>query len=749
LSSPPPSLPAPPSATEILVGIGRAGLETGGQNPAGWSSDGVLGLGFFNFRPLPKNGLPRANAPSVNQRGLWHAVINSLRQTMAPPVNALAAAIRSSPLLLLTVGIQARADDLKAIKRDYDNVKPDGLCGFRSAYRAYLRSLGRPDGDPDLTDPIQRANFIHWLEIRHASFITPRPEIATKIREAIDWIPSDQGYGGSRRDPCFPKQHWFGFSYFAENEGPSSGNASDVSDGASFAGPTTPIIAVHLAGSSTGSLAVSLRRNNTPTEVLSDFALAHPASYDYLARGLGPTKALVFYDESHFWLFDRAHLGSTQLDEAVLTLCSALVALVLKHLPSPGEHVLTEGMLPVGAKRRGVRALPASASSTVTDLVSEDDEPAIGRPDLQCPKCGPGTGWTCTDSQTLGTPCTSCSTPGAPTGVVRFHCLCCNDYFCPTCAPSAPADGTALTDSPPIHPTGSHRPIPSVAATITRLPPHQCASSKSRRKQSSPSPEPNNDLKNHKGEDTPSPAPVVDSSTSTTSSPTSTSHRKAASDKFTSPRSTTCKVCPLNLKQTSHPQDSKWQCEECRIKKRLSYRTGGVSRTCPTCGTHWCGGCASTRSQADSSPPSQRTADHCSRATTVDDPEYLVEKIESHRDKKGRNKAGMGKLEFLIKWSGYDASQNSWEPGESLFSNVIAHAYMRNHEMAHLIDSEFPVIVSPTSALSSAIDGPRTEPSPADSRSPPPALPATTTVTSFVTSPAAGSVPQGEGAPDG
>jgi hypothetical protein len=109
----------------------------------------------------------------------------------------------------------------------------------------------------------------------------------------------------------------------------------------------------------------------------------------------------------------------------------------------------------------------------------------------------------------------------------------------------------------------------------------------------------------------------------------------------------------------------------------------------------------------------------------------------------------MGKLEFLIKWSGYDASQNSWEPGESLFSNVIAHAYMRNHEMAHLIDSEFPVIVSPTSALSSAIDGPRTEPSPADIRSPPPALSATTTVTSFVTSPAAGSVPQGEGAPDG
>jgi hypothetical protein len=54
------------------------------------------------------------------------------------------------------------------------------------AYRAHLRSLGRPDGDPDLTDPIQRANFIDWLKIRHASFITSRPEIATKIREAID-----------------------------------------------------------------------------------------------------------------------------------------------------------------------------------------------------------------------------------------------------------------------------------------------------------------------------------------------------------------------------------------------------------------------------------------------------------------------------------------------------------------------------------------------------------------------------------
>jgi len=124
-----------------------------------------------------------------------------------------------------------------------------------------------------------------------------------------------------------------------------------------------------------------------------------------------------------------------------------------------------------------------------------------------------------------------------------------------------------------------------------------------------------------------------------------------------------------------------------------------------------------------------------------------VEKVESHHPQKGRK--AKGQLEFLIKWSGYDASQNTWEPWESLLDNEIVHAYVRGHDMAHLIDSEFLEPDSPTSALSSANDGPRTEPPPADSSSLPPALPATTTVAPFVTSPAADCAPQREGASDG
>ena len=540
-------------------------------------------------------------------------------------------------------------------------------------------------------------------------------------------------------------------------------------------------------------------------------------------------------------------MGTSQLDEAVLLLSTAIISTVRKYLPIPGAHTLTEGMLPVGAKRRGVQPPPASTSSPVLDIVSEDDGPAAKPPDLQCPRCGPGTGWTCIDSQTLGMSCAACSTSPLPTGGARFHCLCCNDYFCPTCAPLTSTDATihsgslpgSLTTSgvvvtakvtpplpllrcpycgiqsggtieashsawrchyfnstcgnmgesgtPRLHCTScdrsyctpcsnddpvlrrkaldadraskpqSHAQTPRAVIScpvrkyLSFDSPSwscvQCTSRKPPRKQSLPPPEPNNDLKNPMRKDTPSPAPVVDSSSSITSSPTSTPSREGARDKFTSPRPTTCKACPAILTPMSHPHDSKWQCEECRTKKRASHRTGGISQTCPTCGTHWCAACAPNRSQSDSLPPPQRTADHPGHATP-DDQEYLVEKVETHRFQKGRSKA-KGQLQFLIKWSGYDASQNTWEPWENLLDNVIVHVYVRGHGMAHLIDSEPHAPDSLTSVLSGANDGPRTEPPPADSSSLPPALSATTTVAPLLTSPAAESAPQGEGASHG
>jgi len=43
----------------------------------------------------------------------------------------------------------------------------------------------------------------------------------------------------------------------------------------------------------------------------------------------------------------------------------------------------------------------------------------------------------------------------------------------------------------------------------------------------------------------------------------------------------------------------------------------------------------------------------------TDDEEYEVEKILGKRKRQGG-------VEYLIKWAGYDNSQNTWEPEENL-----------------------------------------------------------------------------------
>jgi hypothetical protein len=105
-------------------------------------------------------------------------IIASIRQTIAPPANALAAFIRGSAVPLLTVGIRAHGNSLTEIIQGYFNVAPDGLCGFRTAYRAYLRSIGRPDADPDLRDKFQREAFMEWLGGRLEHFMTPAADQA-------------------------------------------------------------------------------------------------------------------------------------------------------------------------------------------------------------------------------------------------------------------------------------------------------------------------------------------------------------------------------------------------------------------------------------------------------------------------------------------------------------------------------------------------------------------------------------------
>ena len=65
--------------------------------------------------------------------------------------------------------------------------------------------------------------------------------------------------------------------------------------------------------------------------------------------------------------------------------------------------------------------------------------------------------------------------------------------------------------------------------------------------------------------------------------------------------------------------------------------------------------------------------------------EYFVEGIISHEG----NPKKLTSLSFLVKWLGYDASWNSWEPWANLRRTVPLHDYLRRHNMEKLIPQEF------------------------------------------------------------
>ena len=71
----------------------------------------------------------------------------------------------------------------------------------------------------------------------------------------------------------------------------------------------------------------------------------------------------------------------------------------------------------------------------------------------------------------------------------------------------------------------------------------------------------------------------------------------------------------------------------------------------------------------------------------LDDQEFRVEKILEHRGSH-KNKT---KMMFLVKWEGYDANSNSWEPwydsttGAGVRDNAMLHQYLRDHNWEKLI----------------------------------------------------------------
>ena len=64
--------------------------------------------------------------------------------------------------------------------------------------------------------------------------------------------------------------------------------------------------------------------------------------------------------------------------------------------------------------------------------------------------------------------------------------------------------------------------------------------------------------------------------------------------------------------------------------------------------------------------------------------EFQVREIVAHRGNHRRRST----MEFLVRWTGYDMSSNSWEPYKALMHVDKLHDYLRQHRMRSLIPKE-------------------------------------------------------------
>ena len=65
----------------------------------------------------------------------------------------------------------------------------------------------------------------------------------------------------------------------------------------------------------------------------------------------------------------------------------------------------------------------------------------------------------------------------------------------------------------------------------------------------------------------------------------------------------------------------------------------------------------------------------------IDKEEFIIESILSHRGSFHNRR----NLQFLVRWSGYTASDDTWEPLPALRHSISLHAYLRTVEHPELI----------------------------------------------------------------
>jgi RNase H-like domain found in reverse transcriptase/Chromo (CHRromatin Organisation MOdifier) domain len=75
------------------------------------------------------------------------------------------------------------------------------------------------------------------------------------------------------------------------------------------------------------------------------------------------------------------------------------------------------------------------------------------------------------------------------------------------------------------------------------------------------------------------------------------------------------------------------------------------------------------------------TADNAHKIALLDSDEYVVEDILQHKGEWNKIKD----MTFLVRWSGYDSSHDSWEPWTALRRVDKVHAYLRRHGQASRI----------------------------------------------------------------